>query len=167
MINLYDLDENGNKIKVPRKIKYKKVDGTVTYYPSYTYRARTVGLHRVLWAWKYGRVPYGYVVDHKNNHHTKLEDYRYDNLECITQAENLAKDLDGHNTRIVKTSPKRDMDFYVNKLNKAIELYEQAKREHNAEMAHRQRSLISLQKAKIRYLLGKGNDRDVEETELH
>ena len=153
MIAVYDLDENGNKIKLPRLYKYKKKDGTYSYTESYVYKTKMIGLHRVLWAWKYGRIPERYIIDHKNNKHSELGDYALDNLQCITQAENLAKDKLEQNTRVIKPAKYRTIEYYQAKLNRALIDYEQAKKDHDAIKAHRKRSLISLQKAKIRYLL--------------
>ncbi len=170
MIAVYDLDKDGNKIKLPRLHKYKKKNGTYTYTESYVYKTKMIGLHRILWAWKYGRIPEGYIIDHKNNKHYELGDYAYDNLQCITQAENLAKDKLEQNTRLVKPAKNKTIEYYQIKLNKALIDYEQAKKDHDAVKAHRKRSLISLQKAKIRYLLSlrkENDDRHVEEIKLY
>ena len=112
-----------------------------------------IGLHRILWAWKYGKVPEGYIIDHKSNKHDELSDYAYDNLQCITQAENLAKDKLEQNTRVIKPAKYRTIEYYQAKLNRALIDYEQAKKDHDAVKAHRKRAIISLQKAKIRWFL--------------
>jgi len=157
MISLYELDKNGNRIKVPSKYKYTAADGSIKEYDSYCYRVRSIGLHRVLWAWRFGKVPNGYIVDHRNNQHYKLEDYNYDNLQLLTQAENLAKERPNSNTKILKPGKTRDISFYEDKLNYYLAEYEKAKRLHDASAVHKLRTNISNQRAKIRYLLKQGN----------
>ena len=155
MVNLYDIDKDGNKIKCYKQDKHIKKDGTVSYYDSYYYLTRPITLNRVLWAWHYGKVREGYVIDHINNKHDELEDYLIDKLEEITPGENIAKERPNSNTKVLKTGKGKDIKFYEDKLNYYVDLYIKAKKEHNAEAAHRARSNISNQKAKIRYLLGK------------
>ena len=81
-IYIYDFDEDGNKIKIPmtRLRKWCKKPGN-----TYNFKTRTIGLHRAMWAWIYGSVEEGYVVDHKSNKHTSIEDYHISNLQLITQ----------------------------------------------------------------------------------
>ena len=45
MLNIYELDEDGNKIKMPVKRKFK---GCKNYSDTYTYKIRVVGLHRAM-----------------------------------------------------------------------------------------------------------------------
>lgn len=149
VLPLYVLDDNGNKIKVPIRRRFK---GCKKLSDSYTYKQKTFGLHRIIWAWKYGEVPEGYVIDHKNNKHSELEDYRLDNLQCITPAQNLAKEKPESN-RMVKTN--NSLEYCEEQLNICLDMYDKAKFEHNAEKAHKYRSLISYYKAQIRYILNK------------
>lgn len=147
MVTLYDVDENGNRIKLPRKFKNGK--------ESYIYKARTIGLHRVLWAWKYGKVHTGKVIDHINNHHTNIEDYKIENLQEITPWENLSKERANYGTRTIKVVKDNMLDHYLNRLKHCIEEYEIAKAEHDATKCHNLRSSISIYQAKIRYICQK------------
>ena len=67
-ISIYDLDENGNRIKTHENERWKG---------HYYYKVRTVPVHRAMWAFWYGEVPEGFVVDHINNNHL---DNRLENL---------------------------------------------------------------------------------------
>ena len=128
MLNLYDLDEDGNKIKM------------------------TVGLHRAMWAWLYGVVEEGKIVDHKSNKHTSIEDYKISNLQIITQRENVKKDSKA-STRELKCKLDRPLAYYEDKLAYYEDLYQKAKKEGDQKEAHRQRCNTYNQRAKIRYWL--------------
>ena len=80
VINLFELDENGNRITIPYE---KSAFG-------YIYKPRVVGLHRLMYAWhsKEQEVPEGMVVDHINN---DSFDNRPENLQLLTVEENLKK----------------------------------------------------------------------------
>lgn len=159
MIQVYEVDENGNKIKLPKKLKYKAIDGTIHEYDSWMYKPKLIGLHRILWAWKYGCVPEGKVIDHINNKHNELEDYKLDNLQCISPKENVIKEKDITKAKVVKVK-RKTVEFYESKLNDLIPLYEAAKLNKQAELAHRLRGKISHAKGCIRYLMlnGGGNE---------
>ena len=149
MIHLYDLDEDGNKIKIPIIRKFKKCKKpTITY----KYRIITVGLHRAMWAWLYGVVEEGYVVDHKNNKHTSIEDYNINNLQIISQRENSIKDREA-STKELKCRLDRPISYYEDKLAYYEDLYQKAMKDRNREDARRRIKNIYDQKAKIRYWL--------------
>lgn len=139
VISIYDRDENNNLIKIPRKD-----------INSYTYKYRTLGLHRVMWAWFYGEVPEGMVIDHINNQHYDLKDYRLDNLQILTPAENLEKEK-GESTKMLKCQMTKPREFYENKLNHYTVLYEKAKTDGDAEGAHAYRTSVANYKARLRY----------------
>lgn len=147
MIQIYALDEDGNKIKVPLKRLYK---GCKNVSDTYTYKVRTLGLHRIMWAWFNGEVPEGYVVDHVNNKHENMEDYRLENLQLLTPAENIVKER-GESTKQMTCSLKRPLSWYENRLNGYLVEYEEAKRNHEADRAHKLRTNIANTKARIRY----------------
>lgn len=153
-ISVFDIDENGNKIKLPRKLKYKKKDGSVNYCESYIYKCKNIVLSRVFWAWKYGIAHEGKVIDHINNHHEKLEDYRLDNLQEITPAQNVAKERPKSNTRIVYRK-RKSIGYYEDRLVQAEIAYENAKLKGDADLVHKTRSKISYVKACIRGILKK------------
>lgn len=149
MLNLYELDEDGNKIKQPITRKFK---GTKNYVDTYIYKIKTIGLHRAMWAWFNGEVPEGYVVDHINNRHGMLEDYQMFNLQILTPAENLEKEA-GISTKQIACKLTRPLSFYEDKLNKYLAAYEEAKANHDSELAHKLRGNIANTKARIRYYL--------------
>lgn len=148
MISIYDLDDNGEKIKVPIKRQFKGCKKP-TY--TYTYKTILVSLNRLLWAWKYGKVKAGYVIDHVNNKHKNLEDYKLENLQEITPAQNLAKERKKSDL-MVKPARNKTINYYLIKLDYYLNLYEQAKKDHDAENAHRLRSNISQTRARIRWI---------------
>lgn len=147
MLNVIEVDEAGNKIKIPVKKSWGKSE---KLYDSYNYRQLCVGLHRAMWAWFHGEVPEGYVVDHINNKHTELEDYNLDNLQLLTPAENLKKEK-GESTKTLICKLNKPLSFYEEKLDKYLAEYETAKKTHNAELAHKLRGNIANTKARIRY----------------
>jgi hypothetical protein len=140
--SIYDRDKDGNLIKmIPKNAK-----------PGYyVYKARTIGLHRAIWAWHYGEVPDGMVVDHVNNQHSNIEDYTLGNLQLLTPAENINKEKPGNNIKTIKCKLSRDRKWYEDRLNKYTALYEKAKAERNAKEAAKQRANISQIRARLRY----------------
>lgn len=148
ILSLYDLDENGNKIKVPSK---KRWGNSEKIYDTYNYKAMIVGLHRAMWAWIHGEVPEGYVVDHINNKHECIEDYHLSNLQLLTQAENVAKERPESNKRELYCNLAKPLSFYENKLMRYLLKYDEAKQNHDTDLAHKLRSNISNTKARIRY----------------
>ena len=146
---IYELDENGERIKKPITRTYRGCSKPVE---TYVYEARTVGLHRAMWAWFHGEVPEGYVVDHINNKHDSIEDYHLSNLQLLTPAENLMKER-GNSTKQIPCSLKRPLSFYENKLNAYLAEYEEAKKNHEADRAHHLRANIANTRARIRYYI--------------
>ena len=149
MLYLYELDKDGNKIKMPITRIFKGCKKPIN---TYVYKAMTVGLHRAMWAWIYGAVEEGYVIDHRSNKHTSIEDYHISNLQLISQRENTTKDHKA-STRELKCKLDRPLSYYEDKLSYYEDLYQKAVKDGNQEEAHRQRANIYGQRARIRYWL--------------
>ncbi len=139
--DIYDKDENGNRIKIDKK---NSAFG-------YVYKLRSLGLHRLMWAWHFGEVPEGMVVDHINNCHDKLEDYALSNLQLLTPGENIAKERPDWNTKEIKCNLSKPRSFYEQKLEGYNLAYEQAKKDRDAKAAHHLRTNISQTRARLRY----------------
>lgn len=150
-IFICERDSEGHLIKGKDRIyKYTRKDGSIGESTGWHAKLRTIGLHRVMWAWHYGEVPEGFVVDHINNQHSTLEDYHLDNLQLLTPKQNLAKDR-APSTRELKCQLNKPRSFYEDKLKKFEALYETAKLEKNAEEAHKLRVNIAQTRARLRY----------------
>ena len=149
MLYLYDLDEDGNKIKIPIT---KICKGCKKPSNTYIYKAMAVGLHRAMWAWLYGAVEEGYVIDHRSNKHDSIEDYHISNLQMISQKENTTKDREA-STRELKCRLDKPISYYEDKLAYYEDLYQKAVKEGNQEEAHKQRANTYGQRARIRYWL--------------
>lgn len=143
---VYELDENGNKIKKPAKKRYKAY-GYYKTYNGYNYKIKTISLHRAMFAWHYNEVPEGLVIDHINNKHDTLYDNRLENLQLISQRENAVKDRT-LSTHEISCNMNWPLSHYENKLNTYIKDYNNAK---DKEEKHSLRSCICQYKAKIRY----------------
>ena len=148
-IYIYDFDEDGNKIKVPTT-RIRK--GCKKPSNTYVYKPMAVGLHRAMWAWLYGVVEEGYVIDHRSNRHTSIEDYHISNLQLISQRENVIKDREA-STKEIKCRLNKPLSYYEDKLAYYEDLYQKAVKDGNQEEAHRQRNNTYGQRARIRYWL--------------
>ena len=144
---IYKYDDDGNRIKKPitRRFKNCKRDSE-----TYTYAMKTICLHRAMWAWHYGEVPEGYVVDHINNQHNSLEDYRLENLQLLTPKANVNKER-GESNKQIKCKMNKPRSFYEEKLKHYEELYESAKLIADPKACHKQRTNIAHTKARLRY----------------
>jgi hypothetical protein len=92
------------------------------------------------------------VVDHISNKHESIEDYHLSNLQLLTPGENLAKER-GNSTRLLPCKLNKPLSWYENRLNKYVEEYEEAKKNHDAVRAHSLRTNIANIKAKISYYI--------------
>lgn len=140
--NVYDLDENGDRIKIPTKQRYKD-----KVYNIYAYKVRTICIHRAMYAWFRGEVPEGYIVDHISNKHDTLADNKLENLQLLTPRANLVKErnVDIRESSCRMTLP---LSHYEEKLITFITKYNNSK---DQEEKHSLRSQISNYRAKIRY----------------
>lgn len=137
---IYDRDCNGNIIMIPSE---KSVFG-------YYYKNRTLGLHRIVWAWFNEEVPEGMVVDHINNRHDRFEDYNLDNLQTLTARENIAKER-GESTRQIKCPLDCPREKYEEKVKLYEEKYARAKMAGNSKNTHKVRSNLANARARLRY----------------
>lgn len=150
-IMIYQRDSEGHLIKGKDRVyKRTRKDGSIRETLSYQGKTETLGLHRVVWAWHYGEVPEGMVVDHISNQHSRIEDYHLDNLQLLTPKQNLAKER-GEPTRQVKCQLNRPRSFYEDKLTKYEALYEEAKANHDAKACHQLRTNMAQTRARLRY----------------
>lgn len=106
-----------------------------------------LGVHRLVYAWFNNFIPNGIVIDHINNCKT---DNRLENLQPLTPSENVWKGRICH-IREIPCSLSRPREYYETKLAKYEELYNQAKLDHNAVEAHKQRTNIANIRARLRY----------------
>ena len=149
MLGIYELDENGNKIKIPiTKIckGHKKPSDT------YNYKVRTIGLHRAMWAWFYGVVEEGYVIDHISNKHDSIEDYHISNLQLISQRENTIKNP-RTSFRELKCRLDKPISYYEDKLAYYEDLYKKAMKNGDKKEIRKQANNTCNQRARIRYWL--------------
>lgn len=137
---VYDLDKNGKRIKVP----------SVSSAFGYVYKQRTIGLHRLVWAWFNDEVPEGMVVDHINNKHDELKDYELSNLQLLTPLENVRKNA-SLSTAEMPCKIDRPRSYYEAKLHKFTALYENAKARGDQDACHKCRAQLYQYRAKLRY----------------
>ena len=145
--NVYELDENGNRIRIPitRRYKYK---GYEKLSNTHTYKVRTIYLHRAMWAWVNGEVPEGlFAIHHITNRHDTLADNKLENLQLISQIEHARKDRT-LSARELKCKMSLPLSYYEDKLNTYLNKYNNAK---SKEEKHLLVAYICKTKARIRY----------------
>ena len=104
-------------------------------------------LHRIVYAWFYGKASAGMVIDHIDNN---KDNNLFTNLREITPQENLTRDT-SKNTKLVKCRLDKPLSYYEEKLAAYERLYEDAKLNKDANEAHKQRANIANCRARIRY----------------
>ena len=149
-IDLYAFDENGNHIKRPSKTA------------SYGYSMSRTSFHRIVYAWFYGEVPEGYVVDHIDNNPLNNN---LDNLQLLTPRENLVKQ---NIIKKAKYEPhiKRggySEEYLDTKINEFAEKYARAKAEHNKKDVRKYLSSLAQWKRRKAILKEKKEDEHVED----
>ena len=150
-IMVYQRDSEGHLIKGKDKVyKYTRKDGTIGEGKSWTGVLETFGLHRVMWAWFHNEVPEGYVVDHINNKHSRIEDYHIDNLQLLTPKENITKERIC-NVKEIPCKLDRPRSYYEEKLAKYEALYEEAKKNRDTKATHKLRGNLASIRARLRY----------------
>lgn len=111
---------------------------------------KTITLSRAIWAWFKGEVPEGMVVDHVDNSHRHIQDYRLENLQCITQKANVNKDKP-REAKPLKCDMHKPRGFYEAKLDKYEGLYKTARQEGDQEACHKWRTYVSQARARLKY----------------
>ena len=146
--SVYDLDEDGSRIKKPIEVKrLTKVSST------YNYKTKSITLHRAIYAWFKGEVPDGYIVDHIDNKHTTHFDNRLENLQLLTPGENLAKERPNSNINEIPCDMKKPLEYYIDNYNYWTLEYNKEKEERSSstEYAHKCRCFYNIYRKKIRY----------------
>lgn len=145
--DVFELDENGNRIRIPitKRYKYK---GCEKLSNTHMYKRRTIYLHRAMFAWFNNEIPDGILsIDHITNKHDTLYDNRLENLQLLSQIEHARKDRT-LSTRELKCNMTLPLSYYEEKLNTFINKY------NNTEDKNEKRLLvayISQYRARIRY----------------
>jgi len=105
--NIYDIDDQGQRIK--KQIKNKPAGYWV-------YKMRAITLQRAVYAWFYGEVPAGMTVDHIDNKHENIYDYRPENLQLLSPKDNVYKNSTRNTNRQVKCGMHKPLEHFENKL---------------------------------------------------
>ena len=106
-----------------------------------------ITVHRAVYAWYHGSTVENMVIDHINDIKT---DNRIENLQVLTPKENIWKHRKC-DVREIKCMLKKPRSFYEEKLEKYLKLHEKAKKEKDADRAHKLRVNISHTKARLRF----------------
>lgn len=144
-LDLYAFDENGAHVKRPSKTN------------SYAYSMSRTSFQRIIYAWFYGEVPAGYVVDHIDNNPLNNN---IENLQLLTQRENLRKQ---NVIKQAKYEPHMKRGGYSEeyldlKINEFAEKYAKAKAEHNKKDVRKYLSSLAQWKRRKEILKGKRDE---------
>lgn len=111
------------------------------------HRLKTMGVHRVVYAWFHGEVPEGMVVDHIDN---DKKNNNIKNLQLLTPHENLCKGTTKC-TKATKCKMTKPREYYEEKVNYYFDLYEKIKKSGDWKKAHDINGLLNIARAKLRY----------------
>ena len=117
-------------------------------YLRITIQGKSYAVQRVVYAWYFGRIPAGYVVDHIDDN--KRNNHVY-NLQLLTPEQNLAKNKPNFKKRILKCKLNVPRYKYEEKWERYNQMYQMAKLNKNDSLAHYMRTCRANIEAKLRY----------------
>lgn len=144
LLTIYDFDKNMNKIKVPSETT------------SYNYKLTIVSFHRAIYAWFFGEVPEGYVVDHIDN---DKGNNSISNLQLLTPRENLQKSRP--KAKYIPPIGRKKTytrEYAKSKLAEWEAKAEQAKIDHDAKKYHDSMTSVSQWRRRIELLFGEDEE---------
>ena len=151
-LGIYSISEDGKEIiyKSPASNNtriIKQIEHADGYLRISFNRLKSMGVHRVVYAWFHGEVPEGMVVDHidddKKNNNIK-------NLQLLTPHENLCKGTTKC-TKTKKCKMNKPREYYEEKVNYYFDLYEKIKKSGDWKKAHDINGLLNVARARLRY----------------
>lgn len=144
---------NGEELKIKVLNKKKGYVGVILYGKRPNEEENSyidLYMHVANYVWNKGDRKKGLIVDHIDNNPINND---ISNLQLITQSENLAKNIPGFGKARVRMPKYITLEKIQKKLAYYTELYEQAKRDHDAERCHALRSNVGNWKSKLRQYL--------------
>lgn len=136
---IFDLDKNGNRQIMEPQPNWKNQNNGY-----YVYRHKTILLHRAVWAWVYGEIPEGMVVNHIDNDCDRgsIENYKLSCLELLSVADNLNKYKD--HRLVIKNKKKKytieELDKIISNITLEYEYYRSLGNKEWGDEIHRLRS---------------------------
>lgn len=110
-------------------------------------RLKSMGVHRIVYAWFHGEVPEGMVVDHIDNN---KKNNNINNLQLLTPHENLCKGT-AKCTKAKKCKMTKPREYYEEKVAHYFDLYEKFKKNGESQKAHDINGLLNIARARLRY----------------
>ena len=151
-LGIYSISEDGKEIiyKSPTSNNtriIKQLEHADGYLRISFNRLKSMGVHRVVYAWFHGEVPEGMVVDHKDD---DKKNNNINNLQLLTPHENLCKGTTKC-TKATKCKMTKPREFYEEKVNYYFDLYEKIKKSGEWKKAHDINGLLNSARARLRY----------------